>query len=158
MSVDELPPRSVALPFGDQLQPMPHQHVGNGLVGYVVPQVGEGPDDPVVAPPAILPGEAQDELRDVRGISGLPCLRGRMPDESNFCVTSRRYQRMSVSGFTMPMTCAYPDATTRGQFPVLPLAEQESPAAVLLVTLPQHTRLGHQVVDWSPPPQYRRSF
>src|SRR5215467_7971203 len=66
MRADELFPRGGGLPFWRGWDPMPLQNVAHRLGTDRQAQVGEGADDPVIAPGAILPGHADDQRLQLR--------------------------------------------------------------------------------------------
>src|SRR5207244_10060397 len=61
MRADELLPGGGRPAFWSGRNTMTFEDVAHGLVTDRVPEVGEGADDPIVAPGAMLPGQANDQ-------------------------------------------------------------------------------------------------
>ncbi len=149
--VDELLPGPLALPLGSRFQTVSLQDVAHRLIRHIMSQVREGTDNPVVAPTAVLPGEAKDELADVRRdlrsallargpTRGIELADHQPPIPAHKRVRLDDANHMSVTG------CDH-GPSTRSQFPTLLITEQQPFAAVLFVLLSQHARFGHQIVD-----------
>ena len=61
MRADKLVPRGGRLPLWSRGDAMPLQDIADRLVADSVPKIGQGTDDPVIAPGAIRLGDADNQ-------------------------------------------------------------------------------------------------
>ena len=64
MSFEERRPRRRSFALGGRFDAMRLQDVADGLVGHLVPDIGQGIGDPVVTPGRILASELQNPIDD----------------------------------------------------------------------------------------------
>jgi hypothetical protein len=100
---DEILPRSVLAALGCGLDSISSQDIAHGLIGNRVAEIGKGPDDAVVSPTGVFPGEADNERFEVGRDAGPGEVRNWEP--SNLRATSPRYQARMVSGLATQATC-----------------------------------------------------
>src|SRR5438128_2199044 len=73
MCAHELLPRGAGLALWSRYDAMPLEDVAHALVTDGVPEGGQGADEPVVAPGAILPCHAHHQRLQLLGNGGTPC-------------------------------------------------------------------------------------
>jgi len=86
---------------------MPAQDVAHGLVGHLIPQIGQSSYNPVLTPAGVLASQAHHQILDLwtgARSAGRAALFGAV----EFSATSWRYQARMVSGLAMCATVCSP--------------------------------------------------
>src|SRR6516165_9629248 len=104
---NEVPPGGCLAPLRHRGDSMPAQDIAHGLVGHLIPQVGQCSYNPVIAPAGVLASQANHQILDL-GTGARPAGRARCLEPSNFSATSWRYQARMVSGLARRATCSSP--------------------------------------------------
>src|SRR5215510_1381409 len=86
-------------------QSMSSQDIADRLSGNLIPQIGQGADNPSIAPVPVLAGHAHDQLLEL-ALDPRSAQTSTPLEPSNLRATSLRYQARMVSGFATVATSA----------------------------------------------------